>query len=419
MIGTYFQRKYRGPVSQRFFYGWVIALCCTLITLINGSIFFTFSVFFKSVALDFGWSRGEVSGNYTAMLVAYAPGAFLGGRLADRYGPRSVLLLAGVLIGLGFIGCSQANSLLFMISSYVIIGLGLGATLAVPTATIQRWFKRWRGLMIGIVVAGTGIGGFIFAPLANHLITLYDWRTAYLIIGIIFGGVVTAAASFLVSEPKKRNLSPFGDMGQGGDSGSYFQDARLPVLTLTQFFKLGAFRGMAALYILSFLPATFIYSHLVPYVTDQGISAAVGAQGFGLIALASVLGRAAMGLLAEKIGWLESLTISNSIASVSIIWLMFVTEPWAFYLFAVVYGVFWGSNLTLLGGAVGFIFGVNSLSELLGFLLGLGILFGAVSPWLGGLIFDLTGSYLTALALTAAFFAASGVLSFLLRPSAR
>lgn len=408
--------KHRGPATGKFFYGWVIALCCTLITIINGGIFFSFSVFFKPVALDFGWSRGEFAGSYTAMLVAYAPGAFFAGRLADRYGPRVILLLAALLIGLGFIGCSQSPNLVFMTLSYVIIGLGLGATLVVPTATIQRWFTKWRGPVVGIVVAGTGIGGFTFAPVANYLITLYGWQLAYLIIGMTYGGIIAASASFLVSEPKMKQLRSFGNGEQGRVSDSRIQNGTSPGLPAAQAFKLGAFWGMAAICILIFMPDFFIKSHLVPYVTDRGVSAAVGAQGLGLIAGMSVVGRAAMSWVATRIGWTKSLAISCFITSISIIWLVFVTKPEAFYLFVVVYGFFWGSTTVLLIGAVGFLFGLPALSELLGFLLGLGVLVGAVAPLLGGLSFDLTGSYLTAMAVAAFFFAAAGLLSFLLRP---
>ena len=95
---------------------------------------------------------------------------------------------------------------------------------------------------------------------------------------------------------------------------------------------------------------------------------------------------------------------------------MFVTNIEAFYLFVVAYGFFWGSTTALLIGAVGSLFGLLSLSELLGFILGLGVLTGAVAPFLGGLSFDLTSSYLTAMAVAAFFLAIAGLLSFLLKP---
>ena len=384
--------------------------------MVNGGIFISFSIFFKAVALDFDWSRGGFAGNYTVMLLAYAPAAIFAGRLADRRGPRPILLVAALLIGLGFAGCSWAPNMVSITLSYITIGLGLGATLALPLATIQRWFLRWRGPMVGMVAAGTGIGGFIFAPLVNSLISLYDWRAAYLIIGVVFGGATAVSAAFLIAEPRVKKLMPFGNKEQTPGSGTLLHDGVLSAMTLAQASRFGTFWGMATLHILSFMPTFFINSHLVPYVTDQGISAATGAQGLGLMAGMSVVGRLAMSWLATRIGWMKSLTISYFAASICIIWLIFVAEPGAFYLFAVIYGFFWGSTLALLGGAIGFFFGLSALSQLIGFLLGLGVFVGALSPFLSGLSFDQTGSYLTAMVAAAFFFAAAGLLSLLLRP---
>ena len=404
-------------MNGKFFYGWIIALCCTIVTIINGGIFFTFGVFFKPVALDFAWSRGEFAGNYAAMLLAYAPGAFFAGRLANRHGPRVILLISALLIGLGFIGCSNASNLVFMIFSYATIGFGLGATLALPTATIQHWFVKWRGTMIGIVTAGMGIGGLFFAPFANYLITVYGWRTAYLTIGLIFSGAIAIAASFLVAEPGMKKLSPLGYTEP--EPAQHLESDSSHPLSLTQAFKLASFRSMTALYILSFMPAFFVMSHLVPYVTDQGISASAAAQGLGMMAGVNVIGRLVMSWIAGKIGWMRSLTICYFFATVAIIWLIFVNTPWEFYVFVIIYGLSWGSAISLLGGAVGFLFGLPALSELLGFLMGISVLTGAVIPWLGGLSFDLTNSYLIAISVAAAIFSASGVLSWVLMTRAK
>ena len=91
----------------------------------------------------------------------------------------------------------------------------------------------------------------------------------------------------------------------------------------------------------------------------------------------------------------------------------------AFFLFIVIYGLSHGSTVALLGGAVGFFFGLSTLSELLGFLLGLSVLVGAFTPWLGGLIFDLTDSYLFAIGLMAIFFAIAGALSLIIKAKAQ
>jgi len=403
-------------MTVKFFYGWLIALCCTLITMINGGIFFTFSVFFKPVAIDLDWSRSETAMNYSAMLIAYAPAAFFAGRLADRQGPRKILIFAALLIGIGFFGCTQATNLIFMIMSYAIIGLGLGTTLALPTATIQHWFVKWRAIMVGVVYAGNSMGGLIFAPLINYLITFHGWRTAYLIIGIIYSSVIAISASFLVSNPSMKKLSPLGYKEQEPNSYYHTQcTSKLPD-SISQAFRIGSFWSMAVLFILTLLSSSFIISHLVPYITDKGISAAVGAQGLGQMVGISVIGRLIMSWVAGKIGWMKTLTISYFVASASIVWLIFVTGKESFYLFIIIYGLSWGSTLALLGGAVGSLFGLSMLSELLGFLLGLGVLVGALTPWLGGLIFDLTASYTIATIITAVLFAIAGLLSLLIRP---
>ena len=267
----YFENNHQRAVSRKLFYGWIITLCCTLITMVNGGIFFTFSVFFKPVAINFAWSRSEMAINYTTMLVSYAPGALFAGRLADRHGPRKVLLIAALLIGLGFFGCTRANNLIIMILSYAIIGLGLGATLALPTATIQRWFQRFRATMVGVVNAGNSVGGLIFAPLANYLITLHGWQTAYLIIGIVFGVVVAISAWFLISDPTMKRSRPFGCEGRGLHSSYHTRHKSVPPISISQAFRNTTFWGMACLCILTFMPAFFISSHLVPYIIPLSV----------------------------------------------------------------------------------------------------------------------------------------------------
>ena len=172
---------------------------------------------------------------------------------------------------------------------------------------------------------------------------------------------------------------------------------------MKQVFKFTSFWCVAALYILIMIPDFFIKSHLISYVIDQRISAADGARCIGLIAGMSIIGRVVMGWIAERLGWVKSFTVTCFIASASIIWLEFVTNTWGLYLFAVVYGFFWGSSLSLLSCVVSLFFGLATLSELLGFLLGLGVLIGAIAPFLGGWISDLTGSYLLPIAFAAIF----------------
>ncbi|MDD5126693.1 MAG: MFS transporter [Dehalococcoidales bacterium] len=402
------------PRASRVFYGWWVALSCILITFINGSIFFSYGIFFKPVAFDFGWSRSEFAITYGIMLAAYAPGSYFAGKLADRFSPRKVMLIAALLIGIGYLFCARAQNLATMVLGYAILGAGLGSTLTLPTATIQRWFINLRGTMLGAVNAGMGIGGLVFAPLANWLIAREGWRTSYLIIGIFFGATIALAAFLLVSEPRKMNLTPYG-YNRDLSHGLFSKGSEGTPASLNDAFHLRAFWIMSALYITSFIPSFFISTHLVPYVTDRGISAAVAAQGVGLLAAVSAGGRMLLNWLAGKIGWTQSLILCYAVATAAVVSLAFINSTITFYLFALAYGLSWGSTISLLGGMAANLFGLMALSELLGFLLGIATLAGAPIPWLGGVVFDKTNTYIPAILFAAACYGIAVVLSWSLK----
>ncbi|MDD4860367.1 MAG: MFS transporter [Dehalococcoidales bacterium] len=406
------------PSLSKLFYGWIIALCCTLITLTNGGIFFTFGIFFKPVAFDLGWSRSEFAINYGVMLAAYAPGAYFTGKLADRFSPRKVMLVAAILVGLGYFGCSRAQDLPGMVLSYTVMGLGLGSTLGLPTATIQRWFLKLRGTMLGIVNAGMGVGGFIFAPLSNSLIDRYGWREAYLTIGLVFAAVLALSACFLIAEPRTKHLSPYGyEPGLSHDSHS-LGSVDTPT-SLSQVFRHPVLWVITGLYIVSFMPSFFISTHLVPYITDRSVSAASAAQGVGLMAATSAAGRLIMNWVAGKIGWIRSLVLCYIVAALSVVSLLIINTEVSFYLFAVAYGISWGSTISLLGGTVAYFFGLAALSEIMGFVLGVATLVGCAIPWVAGVVFDRTNTYIPALVLAAAFYLGAGVLSWSLKSRAK
>ncbi|MEE9202932.1 MAG: MFS transporter, partial [Dehalococcoidia bacterium] len=170
--------------SRQRIYPWVVILSCLIVTIVNGGVFFTFTVFVNPLEAHFDWSRSQVSLAFTVMLLTYVPGSILLGRLADRRGPRWATAVAAVTIGLGFAMASRIEDLTLFLVAYGIIGFGTGATFTIPAATTQRWFEKRRGLLMGVVVAGAGVGGF-FAPIAEGFITSYGWSNAFLLLSVL------------------------------------------------------------------------------------------------------------------------------------------------------------------------------------------------------------------------------------------
>jgi MFS transporter, OFA family, oxalate/formate antiporter len=197
------------PVNEekqpRFYYGYTILITSFLILVIAGGALYSFGVFFKPLLNEFGWTRAVTSGAYSLNLVLGGGFGILAGRLSDRFGPRLILTLGGLLVGLGYLLMSQVNAIWQVYLFYgILVSMGMGAlTVPVPSAVV-RWFSKKRGLATGIVMAGIGVGIVIMPPLANLFISNYSWRTSYTILGITLAAIVILA-QFMRCPPDQKN----------------------------------------------------------------------------------------------------------------------------------------------------------------------------------------------------------------------
>ena len=161
---------------QRF-YGYIVVVAAFFIMVLMFGIFDTFGVFFKPLLTDFGWTRAVTSGAFSLYWIIQGLLAIVVGRVNDRFGPRVVITFCGFIFGLGYLLMSQVSALWQLYLFYgVMIGTGMSGAFVPLTSTVARWFVKRRSMMTGIVVAGIGIGGLIAPPVANWLISIYDWR---------------------------------------------------------------------------------------------------------------------------------------------------------------------------------------------------------------------------------------------------
>jgi MFS family permease len=198
--------------TPKCFYGYIVAAAAFIIFMIGwGTYTPSFSVFYKPLLAEFGWTRAEAALAYALSLIVHAVLAIIMGWLTDKLGPRIVVTVFGSFLGLCYLLMSQINALWQFQLNYALMG-GIGiSTLNVPVmATVARWFFKKRGLMIGIVQAGMGIGGLIFAPFAGWLIITYGWRYAYMILGTITLTAIIIAGLFLKRDPHDIGQLPDG-----------------------------------------------------------------------------------------------------------------------------------------------------------------------------------------------------------------
>lgn len=376
--------------KSRFFYGYVIVAAGFITQLLMLGAFFSFGIFFKPISSELGWTRATTSAAYSLSSLLFGSMSIVSGRLTDKYGPKVVLIVCGLFLGTGYLLTSQVNSVWqFYLFYGVIMGTGMSGVDIPILATVARWFDRKRGIATGITKTGAGIGILLVPILANWLISGYGWRNAYAIIGVVaMIGVILVALLF--------RRDP-GQMGQLPDGDTKIKDTE-PSIDTHQF-SIRRVLGMKQFWIFSgmWFSISFcvgvIIAHIVPHVTDLGISATIAATIVGAIGGFSIIGRLGMGFISDRLGNKVAFIIALSLLVIALVWLQFAREVWMLYLFAAIYGIAHGAFFTLFSPMVAELFGIRSLGTILGVVFAVGIGGTAISPLLAGYIFDITGSY--------------------------
>ena len=381
---------------SRFFYGYVITAAGFVIWGIGWGTFTpAFSVFFKPLLVEFGWTRADTSLAYALSFFVQAGMAIIMGWLTDRFGPRIVMSVLGSGLGICYLLLSQIDALWQFTMTYAVVG-GIGvSTLTVPVmVTVSRWFVKRRGLMIGIVQAGMGLGGFVFAPLAGWLIVSYGWRSAYNILGIITLVGLVSGGLFLSRDPREKGQLPDGEGATTVTAEKLLQPSvQTAGFTLRDAIRTHSFWMIAGLYsVFGFCRSTFT-AHLAAHVQDSGFSLADGANVLAVVVGASVFGRIGLGRVADIIGNRRGFIISFGTTALALLWLLVSRELWMFFVFAFVYGVAWGNQAVLRFAIASEYFGLASLGLIMG-ILGVGESVAAtLGSFMAGYIYDVFGSY--------------------------
>jgi MFS family permease len=367
--------------SELSYYGWVVVSMCLLANLVAFGCTFSYGVFLKSFASEFGWSRSLIAGAFSIYAIFHNLLAFFAGATADRLGPRPLMTVAGSCLGLSMVVMSRANSIwdLYVLFG-VIFSVGVAATYSPAMATVSLWFKAKRGLAIGLTAAGLGAGSLVFSPLSAWLILLFGWRTSYLILGIIAWVIFIPIVVFVRRAPPELAFAKV-------------ESESIEGLSFSEAFKTGTFWALCYSFLFHSVAAWTIMIHIVALATDRGISIVMAGSIAGLIGGASLPGRIGAGFLSDRIGRKRVFLSALTFQLVTIVWLLFSREVWMLLLFAIVFGISSGGVGGLLAAFPADYFGHKATGAILGFLAimaGIGI---ALGPYLGGYIFDATGSY--------------------------
>ena len=358
-----------------------VLIAAAMIVFMSFGIRQSFGLFMRPVSVDMGWGREVLSLALATQNLMIGLSAPFAGALAIRWGAPRTVALGGVIFGLGIFLMSQATSPAWMFGSAgLMAGAGLGACgLPLILAIVgQVAPEAKRSLWLGMATACATGGQLLIVPISQSLLSGYDWVLALIVLSLFAGLIVPMAFSMSGAVTK--------DTGQDTEIslGEALKEA-------------GGHRGFifltAGFYVCGFQVA-FIAVHLPAYLADQGASATLGATALMLIAFFNMIGSWASGWMGGRLSKKYLLSgIYVLRAMIIAVFIMLPVGPISVSIFAATIGLLWLSTVPLTSGLVAQIFGTRYMGMLYGIVY-LSHQMGSFSGvWLGGRLYDDTGSY--------------------------
>jgi MFS family permease len=387
----------RRPPPTKIFYGWWVVLAAAVGSQLSIApiVIFTLGVFLKPLSQEFNWSRGEISFAFTLSTAVSSLAMPLVGRLVDRQGARRIAVPSLLLFGVSVASLSFLTaSLWHLYTVFLWIGLVCCGTTPLSYArVISEWFDKRRGLALGLTMAGVGVGTFVMPSLAHVLVSTYGWRAAYAFLGILVIVIGAPTVGLLLKEtPAMMGLQPDGKLR----SQSLLTTARAEAVGLDgrDARRTTGFWCLAVAFFLVSLVTNGCVVHLVPLLTDRGISAQSAALAASASGGALLFGRVWTGYLLDRL-FAPYVTIAFFLAlalGVSLLWID-AAGAIAAFIGAMLVGLALGAEADIIAYLVGRYFGLLAFGEIYGYIFAAFVLGSGVGPLLMGSGFDATGSY--------------------------
>ncbi|QND44839.1 MFS transporter (plasmid) [Rhizobium lusitanum] len=363
-------------------YRWVIVGAGALMTCVALGAMFSLAIFQAPIAAATNWSHTGIASAMTLNFLVMGLGGFMWGAASDRFGPRIVVLIGAVLLGLALVLASRATSLLqFQLTYGILVGLAASAFFAPMIAATTAWFDTNRSLAVSLVSAGMGVAPMTISPLARWLISAYDWQTAMMLIGILAWILLVPAALLVRSPPMMVADNPSVAAAEG------------PSVPLGQIFRSPQFLVLGGTFFACCAAHSGPIFHMVSYATICGVAPMAAVSIYSVEGLAGLGGRLLYGTLADRIGVKPVLVAGLLVQAAALAAYLLVSQLGEFYALAVIFGSAYGGVMPLYAVLAREYFGPRVIGTVFGaatMLSSIGMAFG---PLAGGWIFDTFGNY--------------------------
>jgi len=397
---------------------WIVVLGGFLGSTMCGMLLYAWSIFIKPLQLEFGWTKAEIAMAFSICCAVFGLTTVIAGRLQDKYGPKIVVFVGGIIMAIGFFLSGYTESLGYLYFMYgILAAIGGGMVYVPPIATAPKWFPDKLGLITGLNVVGLGLGSFIMAPLATSIILNPElgWRYVFFYVGIAFF-IITFPTAFVLKIPPK------GWMPKGWTPPAAKKAEEAATAYDFTFAEMIKTKVLWVLYIMYAGGATaglMVIGHLAAFGQESGLTPMQAAGAVSCLAFTNAAGRVIIGWMADKIGsvpCLKGIMIIQCAAMVVLI--KCGSTMVTLGIISAVIGFNYGAMFTMFPVQTAKFFGAKHLGLNYGFVFTAWSVGALLGPALGGYVFDVTGNYLVPFYFGSAVCAIAFVAGFFLKAPA-
>jgi MFS family permease len=362
-------------------YAWWRLAASVGISMLGGVGMWSIVVALPIVQADLGVTRAAVSVAYTTTMLGFCAGGVAMGRLVDVKGIVPAVMLSALLMALGFAAAGLAPTLgWFAAAQGLLIGVGSAATFAPLVADISHWFEKRRGMAVAIAASGNYLAGAVWPPLIELAIRDHGWRTTYIGAGVLCLLTMVPLALTLRRPP------PFHAAEQAGIvAAAPRRSVGLKPNTLQ---ALLAVAGLTCCVAMS-MPQV----HIVAYCADLGYGVSRGAQMLSLMLGFGIISRVASGWVADRVGGVATMLLGSVLQTVALIFYTVSDALISLYVVSALFGLFQGGLVPSYAMIVREYFPPKEAGVRIGIAMSSTIIGMALGGWMGGILFDVTGSY--------------------------
>ena len=369
------------PTSQETWYGWVVIFVSLVVHTIGLGAPTMLFVTLKPIAADLEVVRAVPSMAYSLLMIGSGVGGLAMGLWMDRRGILEPVVFGSVMISLGALLASQSEGRwsLYVANGLLIGLLGKSAMIAPLVANATRWFDRRRGLAVAIIASAQGVGGMLWPPVVRYFNDQVGWRETYFYFAVFSLLTMVPLAFFLKPRPP---ATPAGVAGEVSEGDRILGLSPHAVQTLLWLAVVGCCTAMA-------MPIV----HLVSHATDLGVSNARAAEMLSLLFGAAFVSRIGFGMLSDRIGPTKTLLIGSAAQAIMLAVLSVVESVSGLYLAALFFGLGFAGIMPCYALILRLLFPVSQVGWRIAAQYLFAALGMALGGWMGGYIFDFTGSY--------------------------